>query len=75
MPLWAVKAVSAVAEKWGVARMRPSTLNRDKYRITAAQLARRHVEGAARLRIRPADRAEEGIRRSIKWYRREGWID
>lgn len=33
MPLWAVYAVSAVAEKIGVLRMKPSTLNRDKYHI------------------------------------------
>lgn len=33
LPLWIVKIASAVAEKWGVAKMKPSTLNRDKYNI------------------------------------------
>lgn len=33
LPLWAVKAVSAIAEKIGVLRMKPSTLNTDKYNI------------------------------------------
>ena len=33
MPLWGVRVVSFVAEKWGVARMKPSTLNRDKFNI------------------------------------------
>lgn len=33
LPLWLVGMVSAVAEKWGVARMKPTTLNRDKFRI------------------------------------------
>ena len=33
LPLWAVKIASVVAEKWGVAKMQPSTLNRDKYNI------------------------------------------
>lgn len=33
LPLWAVYAASVVAEKVGVLRMKPSTLNRDKYLI------------------------------------------
>lgn len=33
LPLWLVGMVSAMAEKWGVARMKPTTLNRDKFRI------------------------------------------
>lgn len=33
LPLWAAKAVSVVAEKWGKIRMKPSTLNSDKYKI------------------------------------------
>ncbi|MDE7438003.1 MAG: NAD(P)-dependent oxidoreductase, partial [Muribaculaceae bacterium] len=33
MPLWGVKWVSAIAEKIGVAQNKPSTLNRDKYKI------------------------------------------
>ena len=44
VPLWGVKAVSGIAEKWGVARMKPSTLNSDKYRIMKQ---RRHIQGAA----------------------------
>lgn len=33
LPMWAVYAASVVAEKWGVAKMQPSTLNRDKFKI------------------------------------------
>ncbi len=33
LPLWAVKGVSVVAEKIGKIRMKPSTLNSDKYKI------------------------------------------
>ena len=33
LPLWAVYAASAVAEEIGRARLKPSTLNRDKYKI------------------------------------------
>lgn len=33
LPMWAVYAASFVAEKWGVATLKPSTLNRDKFKI------------------------------------------
>ncbi|MDE5929222.1 MAG: NAD(P)-dependent oxidoreductase [Muribaculaceae bacterium] len=33
LPMWAVYAASVVAEKWGMIRLKPSTLNRDKYKI------------------------------------------
>jgi nucleoside-diphosphate-sugar epimerase len=33
LPMWAVYVASVVAEKWGLMRMKPSTLNRDKYKI------------------------------------------
>ena len=33
LPLWMAYVASFVAEKWGVARMKPSTLNRDKFKI------------------------------------------
>ena len=33
LPLWITYIASFVAEKWGVARNKPSTLNRDKFRI------------------------------------------
>lgn len=33
LPLWVVYAASVVAEKWGMVHSKPSTLNRDKFRI------------------------------------------
>lgn len=33
LPLWMAYIASVVAEKWGIARMKPSTLNRDKFKI------------------------------------------
>lgn len=75
MPLWAVRIVSAVAEKWGVATGKPSTLNRDKYNIMRQRnwavdvgKASRDFGFIARVPL------EEGIKRSIDWYRHEGWI-
>lgn len=33
LPLWALYVVSYISEKWGAIRLKPSTLNRDKYKI------------------------------------------
>lgn len=75
MPLWAVKAVSAVAEKWGVARMKPSTLNRDKYKIMKQRNWQVDVSKAEQdFGFRASVPLEEGIRKSIDWYRKEGWL-
>lgn len=33
LPMWAVYVASVIAEKWGLIRLKPSTLNRDKFKI------------------------------------------
>ena len=75
LPLWAVRMVSAVAEKIGVAKGKPSTLNRDKYRIMAQRnwlvdtsAARRDFGFVARVDLK------EGVRRCIEWSRGAGWL-
>ena len=75
MPLWGVKAVSVVAELWGVARLKPSTLNRDKYRIMKQRNWNVDVSKAERdFGFRSEVPLDEGIRRAVEWYRKEGWI-
>lgn len=75
LPLWAVKGVSAVAEKWGVARMKPSTLNRDKYNIMKQRNWDVDVSKAKRdFGFNPQVNLEEGIRRAVDWYQKEGWL-
>lgn len=75
LPLWAVKAVCAVAEKWGVMRGKPSTLNRDKYNIlkqrnwTVDISKARHDFG-----FEPHVDLEEGVEKAVAWYRKEGWL-
>lgn len=75
MPLWTVRAVCAVAEKWGVVTMKPSTLNRDKFNIMKQ---RNWVvdcsKAVADFDFDPKVQLEEGIERSIKWYREEKWL-
>lgn len=75
MPLWLVKGVSAVAEKWGVARMKPSTLNRDKYNIMKQRNWDVDVSKAKRdFGFSPQISLEEGLKRAAEWYRKEKWL-
>ena len=72
MPLWAVKAVSALAEKWGVIRLKPSTLNRDKYRIMKQRNWNVDVSDAvADFGFNPQFDLERGIKATVEAYRKE----
>ncbi len=60
--------------KIGVARMKPSTLNRDKYKIMKQRNWGVDVSKASRdFGFSPVSLAD-GISESIRWYREEGWI-
>lgn len=75
VPVWGLKAVSAIAEKWGVIRLKPSTLNRDKYHIMKQRNWNVDISKAQRdFGFKPEVTLEEGVKRSIEWYRREGWM-
>lgn len=74
-PLWILKGVCAIAEKIGVARGKPSTLNRDKYNIMKQRNWRADIADARDgFGFSPQISLEEGIERSINWYRMEGWL-
>lgn len=75
VPLWGLKVMSAIAEKWGVARMKPSTLNRDKYRIMKQRNWNVDVSKAqGAFGFNPTTSLEEGLRKSVEWYREQGWL-
>lgn len=75
MPLWAVKAVSAVCEKIGVARGKPSTLNSDKFRIMAQRNWLIDTSKAERdFGFKIETPLASGIEKSIEWYREAGWL-
>lgn len=75
VPIWGLKVVCAVAEKWGVARMKPSTLNCDKYRILKQRNWNVDVNKAKRgFGFAPKTSLAEGIMKSVEWYRKEGWL-
>lgn len=72
MPLWAVKAVSAIAEKIGAFTGKPSTLNRDKYRIMRQRNWQCTTSAAtADFGFTAPTPLEEGLRQTISAYRHE----
>lgn len=75
MPLCAVKIVCDIAEKIGVARGKPSTLNSDKYNILAQRNWAVDVSKAQRdFGFTPRVDLEEGVKKSVEWYKKEGWL-
>ena len=75
VPLWGLKAVSWTAGWIGVLRGKPSTLNSDKYNIMAQRNWSVDVDKARKgFGFNPQVDLEEGSRRSVEWYRKEGWL-
>lgn len=75
VPVWGLKAVSWIAEKIGMLRMKPSTLNSDKYHIMKQRNWNADVsKGERDFGFHPEVSLEEGVRRSVEWYRKEGWL-
>lgn len=75
VPLWGVKIVSAIAEKIGAARGKPSTLNSDKYRIMAQRNWRVDCSAAKRdFGFEAPTSLQEGLGKSVDWYRGQGWL-
>lgn len=69
LPLWAVYAASAVAEEIGRARLKASTLNRDKYKIMKQRNWSCDISDACRdFGFAPRFTLEEGMRRTVEAY-------
>lgn len=69
LPLWTAYIASVVAEKWGVARMKPSTLNRDKFKIMRQRNWNCDVSDAARdFGFRTKFSLERGVAETVKAY-------
>lgn len=76
LPLWAVKIASAIAEKWGVAKMKPSTLNSDKYNIMKQRNWNCDPSDALNdFGFRAQVDLENGIRATVAAYREQQRLD
>ncbi len=75
LPLWAVRTVSFVAEKIGVAKGKPSTLNSDKFNIMKQRNWAVDISKARRdFGFNTEVELREGVGKAVGWYKREGWL-
>lgn len=75
VPVIGLKIVSWLAEKIGMLRMKPSTLNSDKYHIMKQRNWNVDVSKAIHdFGFAPEIALEEGVKRSVAWYKAEGWL-
>ena len=74
-PMWMVRIVSWVAEQIGKAKMQPSTLNGDKYKIMKQRNWLCDVSAAkSDFGFNPRHDLEAGVRKAIEGYRQVGWL-
>lgn len=74
-PLWIVKAVCAVSEWFAKMTMKPSTLNRDKYKILKQRNWLCDTGDAQRdFDFAPSHDLEQGVAEAIDWYRSARWL-
>ena len=74
-PLWLLKSISFVAEKWGRLTHTPSTLNCDKYNIMKQRNWRCDITPAIKeLGYKPEYQLERGVKEIITWYKKEKWL-
>ena len=74
-PLWLLKTISYVAGNGAKLARKTSTLNPDKYRIMKQRNWRCDIGPLEReLGYRPRYLLEEGVKETIEWYKKEGWL-
>jgi len=75
IPLWLLKAVSVVAEGVSHLTKKPSTLNRDKYKIMKQRNWECDIQPLIDdLDFCPHYPLKKGLEESVKWYRENGWL-
>ena len=74
-PLWLLRAVTSCGEWWGHLTGKVTALNNDKYHILSQRNWRCDIRPAIDdLGYHPTVLLEEGVRRSVQWYRENNWI-
>ena len=74
-PLFLLRGISYIAE-WGAKCMdKPSTLNLDKYKIMKQRNWKCDISPIINeLGFRPEYLLERGVKETIAWYKKEGWL-
>lgn len=75
MPIFLMRAVCALGSLWARISGKITALNNDKFHILAQRNWRCDITPARReLGYNPQVPLEEGVKRTVAWYRQEGWI-
>ena len=74
-PIWVLRVVTFLGDKIGHMTGKISALNNDKYHILKQRNWRCDIEPARHeLGYKPEVTLEEGVKRSVKWYKENGWL-
>jgi nucleoside-diphosphate-sugar epimerase len=74
-PIWIVYIVSVIAEFWGKVTLKPSTLNRDKFKIMRQRNWQCDTSDAQRdFNFNPQYSLEKGVSEAIAWYKEAHWL-
>jgi nucleoside-diphosphate-sugar epimerase len=74
-PVWVLRIVTFFGEYVGRMTGKVTALNNDKYNILKQRNWRCDIQPAIdELGYQPKIQLEEGVRRSIKWYKEHGWL-
>ena len=75
VPLWLLRVISSIAENISRLTKKPSTLNRDKYKIMKQRNWECDITPLSNdLRFSPKYNLKKGLEESIKWYKENGWL-
>ncbi|MDE5710024.1 MAG: NAD(P)-dependent oxidoreductase [Bacteroides sp.] len=74
-PLFVLKVVSLLAERWAKLRHKASTLNSDKYKIMKQRNWQCDITPTVdELGYRPSYNLERGVKETIAWYKEKEWL-
>ena len=74
-PLWLLRIITFFGEYIAHLTGKVTALNNDKYNIMRQRNWRCDIEPASQeLGYQPQVKLEEGVRRSIQWYKENGWL-
>lgn len=75
LPLWLIKTVSVVAEEVSKITKKPSTLNRDKFKIMKQRNWECDITPLMDdLNFSPKYNLKRGLEESVEWYKQNGWL-
>ena len=75
VPLWVLKCISVAAESVSKITKKPSTLNRDKYKIMKQRNWECDIQPLIDdLGFSPQYNLRKGLEESYDWYKQNGWI-